>query len=402
MAYTPSVDFIPEIWAAELNKALWEEFVLKSAVSTKYEGEIKRMGDKVYIPYLVDVSTSTYTGADFTWDSLSGGTTALDCSQVRDYHFAVRDLDLELGSVKTLREEAMRVAAKALVRDHETYALGATTIGTGANTSNVLSTPTTGAAGSSGTVLAASSRSEMVIDCTTAPSKWVKKTAYALGERIIKADAHTTGTGYIYECVDAGTSEDSDTPYISGQWPSTIGSLAIDAASGTYGASTPVWVNVGKLGLGTDSTADAVSASNVYSFFTLAKRMLSEKKAWSKGNMVAVVPSVIIQFIESDTALTHATEKGDELLAAGFYGRLAGFNVLECQNLTGSNTDAAPTNAFFGRNDTVCFAQALVSGPKIHELENNHGVGVKGLSVFGATVPYQRRHAGIRWELAGL
>lgn len=407
MPYTPAVDFIPEVWSGMLTETYTEQAILKQAVSTAYQGEIANAGDVVKIPNLVNPAVTDYTGADFAWTAQAGGTTDLAINQAKMYTPVLNKVDLAQGAVKNTQAHLTRKVAQEIIRAQEAFVFGSTVLGSGAHSANVYTTATCGTATVTGTTgatvaVAGVGRVQMVIDSTgTAPGKWVKNTAYALKTRILIADAHTSGVGMIYECTKAGTSENSDTPYIAANWPTVIGNSVVDAASGTYSAGvTPVWTCIGVLGLGVGATATKVSKTNVYEHFTVAKKLLSEAKAWSNGDMVAVVSPAIIQLIESSTELTHATSKADDVISKGFFGTLNGFNILPCLNLSGSTaSDTNPMNMYFGTRETICFAENFTEGPTAVEVEKNFQIGIKGLSLYGATVPYDRRFGGIRWEV---
>lgn len=406
MAYNPAVDFIPEIWSGMLTDTYTEKAIFRQAVSTEYQGEIAQKGDTVKIPNLVNPDVDDYTGADFTWQDLEGGTTDLVTNQCKKYSPSIKKLDLALGAVKNTQAHVTKKIAEEIIRAQETHVFGTSILGSGVHTANVYTTGTAGTATVTGTTgatvaIAGNGRIQAVIDATsTAPGKWVKNTAYALKTRAIRADAHTSGIGYIFECTKAGTSENSDTPYIAANWPSALGASVVDAASGTYSAGvTPVWTNIGILGV-QSTAAQTVNKTNVYEFFTKAKEMLSESKAWSEGEMVAVVGPSIIQLIESSTELTHATDKSDAVIRDGFFGKLNGFNILPCLNLTGSvASDTNPAGMYFGNRNAICFAEAFTEGPTAVEVEKNFQIGLKGLNVYGGTVPFDRKYGGIRWEV---
>lgn len=408
MAYTPVTDaFIPEVWSGLLTDEYLAKAVFMNAVSTEYQGEISEAGDKVKIPNLVIAGIGDYTGADFTWDDVAAGTTDLTIDQAKTYHSQFKHVDLAQSKVKDTQAKFTSRTATNIKNTQEAFVFGTTTIGGGAHTANVYATATCGTATVTGTTgatvaVAGNGRVQMVIDATgTAPGKWVKKTAYALKTRLIIADAHTSGVGMIYECTKAGTSEDSDSPYVAANWPTTIGASVVDAASGTYNAgATPVWTCIGVLGLGVSNAATKASSTNVYDYFTVAKKMLTKQNAWMDGQMVAVVGPEVIQIIETSDDLSHATTKGDDVISKGFFGTLAGFKILVSNNLTGSTTsDTAPANMYFGVKDTICFAQNFTEGPTAVEIEKNFATGIKGLNLYGATVPYDRRFGGIRWEV---
>jgi len=58
---TYSGTFIPTLWSSKLNEKFYRASVFPSIANTKYEGDIKGMGDKIIINNVPDITISAYT-----------------------------------------------------------------------------------------------------------------------------------------------------------------------------------------------------------------------------------------------------------------------------------------------------------------------------------------------------
>lgn len=89
-------NFIPEVWAAALLKALRDRlrYAQPGVVNRNYEGDIAQAGDTVHITSFVDPSTREYTrNSPITYDLLTDATQALLIDQARYFGFSVDDID---------------------------------------------------------------------------------------------------------------------------------------------------------------------------------------------------------------------------------------------------------------------------------------------------------------------
>lgn len=83
--------FIPEIWSAKLVQNLYDATVFGSISNTDYEGEIKGMGDKVYIRTTPDITIRSYVkGQNLQLERPEKANLALNIDQ-GDYFACVED-----------------------------------------------------------------------------------------------------------------------------------------------------------------------------------------------------------------------------------------------------------------------------------------------------------------------
>lgn len=108
------VNFIPEIWSAELLVALEKSLVYGSVgvVNRSYEGLIANAGDTVRITSLTDPTVGTYTPhTDITIEDVDDTQMSLLIDQAKYFAFAVDDVEArQTGGSSVMTEQARRAA----------------------------------------------------------------------------------------------------------------------------------------------------------------------------------------------------------------------------------------------------------------------------------------------------
>lgn len=90
-AYSGS--FIPTLWSAKLNEKFYTATVFAEIANTKWEGEIKNMGDKVIINNIPTMTIRAYQpGAGLQYETPTPETLELQIDQGRYFAFHVNDL----------------------------------------------------------------------------------------------------------------------------------------------------------------------------------------------------------------------------------------------------------------------------------------------------------------------
>lgn len=121
-----NLNFIPEIWAAEILTALRAELVYaQSGITNRdYEGEIERAGDTVHITSIVDPTVRSYTPhATITWETLSDADRTLVVDQADYFAFKVDDIERRQG-LPGFVAEASRATAYGLAEAFDAYLAG--------------------------------------------------------------------------------------------------------------------------------------------------------------------------------------------------------------------------------------------------------------------------------------
>lgn len=85
--------FIPTLWSAKLNEKFYTATVFAEIANTKWEGEIKSMGDKVIINQIPDLTISSYQpGQGLTYQVPTPSTIELVIDKGKYFAFHVNDL----------------------------------------------------------------------------------------------------------------------------------------------------------------------------------------------------------------------------------------------------------------------------------------------------------------------
>lgn len=109
------INFIPEIWAADLLVALEKGLVYAGAgaVNRDYEGDISAYGDTVNITNLADPTIGTYTAhTDIVVEDVDDAASILTINQSKYFAFEVDDIEARQARGNVLTEQARRSAYK--------------------------------------------------------------------------------------------------------------------------------------------------------------------------------------------------------------------------------------------------------------------------------------------------
>lgn len=123
---TTGAVFIPEVWAADIQKHVKANLVLANLVK-RADADVAEYGDKVHFPFLAEVAARTKTpGSDVTFDAATESEIALDIDQHKYFAFVVEDI-VKAQSKYDLRSAYTEAAGYAVAKaiDSSLAALGA-------------------------------------------------------------------------------------------------------------------------------------------------------------------------------------------------------------------------------------------------------------------------------------
>lgn len=104
-------NFIPAIWANEVQTELSKNLVYAGLCNRDYEGEISNFGDTVKINQIADPVIGTYTKyTDITFNKLSDAQTELKIDQAKYFTIAIDDIDEAQTKPKLMATAAQRAA----------------------------------------------------------------------------------------------------------------------------------------------------------------------------------------------------------------------------------------------------------------------------------------------------
>jgi N4-gp56 family major capsid protein len=114
--------FIPEIWSGKLQVKFYKSTVLGEITNNDWEGEIKNIGDKIYIRSIPTITINDYTkGQDLTNEAPESTPIDLTIDYAKYFSVVVDDVDAYQADVNLMdmftndASEQMKIAIDALV-----------------------------------------------------------------------------------------------------------------------------------------------------------------------------------------------------------------------------------------------------------------------------------------------
>lgn len=341
--------FTPIKFSLKLVEVLYNETIYTLIANTKYEGEIKKAGDRVRVRTSAKITLSTYTkGMTLVAQDLNPTSEDLIVDQQKYFKFVVDDIDEiqnDVAAINTYAQNAKGDMSELLDTDLLSYGRknvwGANAVGTDYSTGTVSVAVTTGVVTGVGTTFTAA----MVGGYFTADSGVTYYYVSAFTSATVITVTDVGGTTYSGPAVGAGAT------------------FTIKAA-----------------------TALAVTKSNVYQYLVQLGTVLSQKLTPRTGRFIvvnALMEGVMRQAPEFIPAVDTAY---NDIVKQGKIGRLANFDVIFSELVDGNNT----TGYWFlaGTTDFMAFAAQIMKTSVIpSEADPNSFVTTcKGLLVWGRKV----------------
>lgn len=138
------VNFIPEVWSANILLTLRKRLVFGALCNRDYEGDIAQFGDTVHIVSFNDPTISDYAAnGTITWETLTDSEQTLLINQGKSFSFTVDDIDRK-QALPGFVEVVSRYAAYGLAQALDTYVSGL--MAAGADAGNKLGAKTVNSA----------------------------------------------------------------------------------------------------------------------------------------------------------------------------------------------------------------------------------------------------------------
>lgn len=347
---------VGEKFAKNVITKFFEMAVAPMITNDNYEGEIKGGGaDRLNILSVAeDQGLQSYTGADLTLGNATESEGTLIVDQKKAYYFGIKSWDKFKSYSEDADSDLIKQKAGELQEAIDSFILGlygdvgaGNRVGTDYSTGTVEVTATTGAVAGSGTTFT----SAMV-------GKGFKATGHTVWYRV---KTFTSTTAIVIE-----DDKDDETSAYTGGAISAGASYVIEAA-----------------------TSVQVTASTIYTKIVALKTKLNKSKT-PKADRWLVIPADIAGVLDTSSELVHATQKGDDVIANGFMGTIAGFRVYENEEVAGDATNGY--HCLAGHKSAICFALAFTESG-VEDLQANFGKAYKGLNCYGAKVVDRRRSA---------
>lgn len=136
--------------------------------------------------------------------------------------------------------------------------------------------------------------------------------------------------------------------------------------------------------VGSDASPVAINtADKAYEALVDLRMALDEENVPTAGRFVVVPPWFYGNMLKDDRFVKAGTTKTDAVLAGGFIGSAAGFNIYQSNNVP--NTSKAKYKIVAGTRAAMSFAQQILNTEALR-MESQFADNVRGLLVFGSLV----------------
>lgn len=133
-------------------------------------------------------------------------------------------------------------------------------------------------------------------------------------------------------------------------------------------------------------TSATVASANLYAAFVKMRTKLNRNLVPQSGRWV-IVPPEVMEYLLQDARFINAQAAADAGMALheGAIGRIAGFDVLESNNVPTTTPTSGVYVVVAGHNMAGTFADAIMETEAIR-LQAQFGDGIRGLHLYGAKV----------------
>ncbi len=136
--------------------------------------------------------------------------------------------------------------------------------------------------------------------------------------------------------------------------------------------------------IGSDAAPLSLTPDNVYDYCLMAAENLDNNGIPEEDRYLVIDPNTR-SLIRKSPDFVKNTELGDTVVRKGQVGEIAGFTVMVSARLTAVS---GVKNLMYFHKDFIQFAaQFSPKNFKTYDPQHQHGVGVKGLTIYGSAVP---------------
>lgn len=342
-----------EKFPARITKKFIATSIFREVTNQEYEGEIENSASKLNIFSMGDVPLRTYSDAPMTNpDKIQESIGELVTDQKKSWYFEVQDIKKFLSQVKDPESEQMRNLTNRLKIEVDSYILSQYTDVAAGNRIGSDYTTGTVAVAVDGTVTGTG---------TTFTAAMVGRGFKAAGHsQWYRVKTYTSPTEIVIE-LDL---DDETATYDGG---------AVSAgASYTVEAATPV----------------AITKATAYDYLVDLGTKLTKKHVPKEGRW-AVLPSEFTGLLlKNDMVAAPIAGVHDAVVGRGYIGRVAGFNILESEEVAGDNVNGFHILAGSKAWNTFALGFAKTG---MEDVAGDFSTAYKGLQVYGSKVVDQNR-----------
>lgn len=134
--------------------------------------------------------------------------------------------------------------------------------------------------------------------------------------------------------------------------------------------------------IGDDTTPESITSANkAYEALVDLRTALDEQNVQSTGRFVVVPPAFYAYMLKDSRFVAAGTSKTDSVLANGFIGQAAGFDIYQSNNVP--NTEGTLYKVMAGTRQGISYAQQILSTEALR-LEGTFSDAVRGQLVYGS------------------
>jgi hypothetical protein len=344
-------------FAKSIIKVFFEDAAAPRITNSDYEGQITGGGaDRVNILTFGKLTLKTYSGSALSVDTPTESQAQLVVDQKKAYYFKIQSLTKFESYAEDPESTLIQQNAGLLKEAVDAYVLGlygkvaaGNRVGTDYTTGTVTVTTGTGAVVGVGTTFTAAmvGRGFKAAGMTA----WYRVKTYTDATHIvIEDDLDDVASQYTGGAIGAG-------------------------ATYTIEAVTPI----------------ALTKTTIYGYLVDLGTKLNQSKV-PKSDRTLTLPSQVSGMLRKSSDFTPAVAQAyQDVVKNGLIGHIAGFDVIECEQVPGDNVNGYHC---IGNYKSWCTMAMAFVETGIEDLIGDFGKAYKGLTVYGAKVIDERRKCG--------
>jgi len=350
----PYATTLAEAFSQTIVSIYFDKALTPIITNDEYEGEIKDKATICNIPTIHVPDLQDYTGSDLDDDELEESVAQLNTSQQKAFNIKIKSLDKLKSFIKNPEGSMMDQLTNLLLEASDAYVLGfygdvaaGNRVGTDYAAGTVTVANTTGVVTGSGTTFTSSMVGRGFK--ANGHTKWYRvKTFNSTTEIVIEDDYDDVTSAYTGGAIGAG-------------------------ATYTIEAVTSV----------------QVTKTNIYEKLEALSVKLNERKV-PRENRWLVLPPAIASLVRQAPEYIPAVESAyADVVKKGFITQMAGFALYESNQYSGNSTSG--WHVLGGHKSAIVFGMAMTESEIEPFIAKNFGKRYKGLEVYGAKVPDERR-----------
>lgn len=345
---------LAEAFSQRIVEIYFDRALTPLITNDEYEGEIRDKATKCNIPTVFAPDLQDYDGSDLTDDELLESVAVLHTDQQKAFNVKIKSLDVLKSFIKSPEGSMMDQLTGLLLEASDAYVLGfygdvaaGNRVGTDYTTGTVAVAATTGVVTGTGTTFTAAMVGRGFK--ATGHTKWYRIKTYTSATSItIEDDYDDTTSAYTGGAISAGAT------------------YTVEAVS-----------------------AVQVTKSNIYAQLEALRVKLDKTKTPRDNRWLALPPEVSSLVRQAPEYIPAVESAYGDVVKKGLITMMAGFNLYESNQYSGDSTNG--WHVIGGHKSGITYGMAMTESEIEPFLAKNFGKRYKGLNVYGAKVPDEKR-----------